>query len=439
MFLSLILFLQIDEKSNYNVFFLEAPEELRLVGENYRGGGNFGSDEDNVDNEKDLVVDKDIPISKCYAKHTSILYNANGKILKTVDSTTNQLINLQNEELTPLTLTLVDKNEVATKLKVELMAYCEESTPLRMLDSSDLTVRVYSTDRNYDEILTINEKVNLDGDTKLNTSWTNKWSEYGNLVVDLKTINDRLEKSDSYNSGQRIEVTGNMKIGLGTGYEVFGTLKTWSFNLIPGSPIFGSPRDGYTNTQNSHIELTVTPTASTTNPLIDDKPNCDYTICYGKENEDTHTEEQQAKCEQEAKDRSAGLAGAYYVGVFKDNKCTLTITDSTPAPEPTNTAESCEIMINELNTKSDSNTKFDGSFNGKFCDITRTTVTEKIVDIDDKELPDYGILNYKKLLNCDSADCFNDADFLPIYALFGAILLLGVFQTKQQSRVVMMS
>ena len=67
-----------------------------------------------------------------------------------------------------------------------------------------------------------------------------------------------------------------------------------------------------------------------------------------------------------------------------------------------------------------------------------TTVVEKdgTVEDDKKDKVDFGLLNYKKLINCDNIDCLNDSDFIPIYGILGGILLLGVFQSKRQSRVV---
>jgi hypothetical protein len=309
-------------------------------------------------------------------------------------------------------LTIVtDENEVATKLNVQLLAYCETtntflgtSKNLNMLDSSDLTVSVYSTDYNYDEVQTIQQKVDLDN-TRLNEKIGGKWNEIANVRIDLKTINDRLEKdplrsalNDQYlDSMQRIEVTGTMKI------ESIGEGTFWSFTLDPSTKQYGS-------TQNSYIQVKVIPTVvsgfTTDSGLFGFNPDVEQ-----KDDDNTHTPDQKTAC-------------FLLSGILSGNLCTIT----TPTPEPTD-AEKCNALGGELN--------------GGICTITKTVTIEKdgkVSDEDDepKEL-DYGILNYKKLLNCDSADCFNDADFLPIYALFGAILLLGVFQTKQQSRVVMMS
>ena len=80
------------------------------------------------------------------------------------------------------------------------------------------------------------------------------------------------------------------------------------------------------------------------------------------------------------------------------------------------------------------------------CKINESsTVVEKDGSVEDdkkddkKEKVDFGLLNYKKLINCDNVDCLNDSDFIPIYGILGGILLLGVFQSKRQSRVVMIS
>ena len=215
-----------------------------------------------------------------------------------------------------------------------------------------------------------------------------------NVRIDLKTINDRLEKdplktalNDQYlDSLQRIEVTGTMKI------ESIGEATFWSFTLDPSTKQYGS-------TQNSYIQVRVIPTETDSgffgfNPDVEQK------------DDNTHTPDQKKSC-------------IILGGILSGNLCTI---------QPT-VDEKCNALGGEIN--------------GGICTITKTVTIEKDGKVSDepnepKEL-DYGILNYKKLLNCDSADCFNDADFLPIYALFGAILLLGVFQTKQQSRVVMMS
>jgi hypothetical protein len=450
-FLSFILFLQIDENNNYNVFFLETPEELRLVGENYRGGDrtpspvtpesstcsqeltdwinsdssdsngfvcsentytstpetswNFNFWQPETKTQYPLPLDENAPISKCYSKHISTLYNSYGKVLKTSESVTNLKSFSENSPFTALTI-VTDENEVATKLKVQLLAYCETtntflgtSKNLNMLDSSDLTVSVFSTDYNYDEVQTIQQKVDLGlfPNTNLNKNAIGKWNEIASVDVDLKTINDRLEKdplktalNDQYlDSLQRIEVTGTMKI------ESIGEGTFWSFTLDPSTKQYGS-------TQNSYIQVRVIPTET------------DSGFFGGSsgglipEGDNTHTPDQQKSC-------------IILGGILSGNLCTI---------QPT-VDEKCNAIGGELN--------------GGICTITKTVTIEKDGKVSDeskddepKEL-DYGILNYKKLLNCDSADCYNDADFIPIYALFGAILLLGVFQTKQQSRVVMMS
>ena len=411
MFLSLILFLQIDE-NNANVFILE-PQ--RLVGENYRDGDrsspevtpeatstswnfNFWQPEP-TQTQYPLPLDENAPISKCYSKHITTLTNFPYS-LKTSESTTNIRSFSENSPFTPLTI-VTDKNEVAKTLNVQLLAYCETtntflgtSKNLNMLDSSDLTVSVYSTDYNYDEVQTIQQKVDLDN-TRLNEKIDGKWNEIANVRIDLKTINDRLEKdplktalNDQYlDSMQRIEVTGTMKI------ESIGEGTFWSFTLDPSTKQYGS-------TQNSYIQVKVIPTET------DSGFFGGVSVGLISEGDNTHTPDQQKSC-------------IILGGILSGNLCTI---------QPT-VDEKCNALGGELN--------------GGICTITKTVTVEKdgkVSDKDDepKEL-DYGILNYKKLLNCDSADCFNDADFLPIYALFGAILLLGVFQTKQQSRVVMMS
>ena len=418
-FLSLILFLQIDE-NNANVFILE-PQ--RLVGENYRDGDrtpspevtpeatstswNFNFWQPEPTTQYPLPLDENAPISKCYSKHISTLTNFYGTVLKTSESATTIKSFSENSPFTALTI-VTDENEVATKLNVQLLAYCETtntflgtSKNLNMLDSSDLTVSVFSTDYNYDEVQTIQQKVDLGlfPNTGLNEQIGGKWNEIASVDIDLKTINDRLEKdplktalNDQYlDSMQRIEVTGTLKI------ESIGEGTFWSFTLDPSTKQYGS-------TQNSYIQVRVIPTET------------DSGFFGGSgglipEGDNTHTPDQKTAC-------------FLLSGILSGNLCTIT----TPTPEPTD-AEKCNAIGGELN--------------GGICTITKTVTIEKDGKVSDepnepKEL-DYGILNYKKLLNCDSADCYNDADFLPIYALFGAILLLGVFQTKQQSRVVMMS
>ena len=167
-FLSVILFLQIGGNDNYNTFFLQA-QELRIVGENFRNSDRTASPVDpEVDPETTswnfnfwqpepttqypLPLDENSPVSKCYSKHISTLSNSYGQILKTVESETNLREFTENSPLTPLTI-VTDENEVATKLNVKLLAYCETDNTfftrnLNVLDSSDLTVRVFSSDSN---------------------------------------------------------------------------------------------------------------------------------------------------------------------------------------------------------------------------------------------------------------------------------------------------
>ena len=411
-FLSIILILQVNGETNYNTFFLES-EQLRLVGENYRGGdrtpspvvepqvdddwfgGIFGGDEQV---QYPLPFDENSPVSKCYSKHISTLTNSYGQILKTVESQTDIMEFDENSPLTPLTI-VTDKNEVATKLNVKLLAYCETNNlypfvtrNLNVLDSSDLTVRVFSSDsnnNNYEK--TAIKKVDV-RTTNLNPNFLDKWNEYGNVTIDLKTINDMIEGTQPLDSMQRIQVSGIMKIEFKDENKAW----TWNFKIDPASSKYGS-------TQNSYVQVKVIPTYKNTGG----SGGFDYPEPTTPET-NTHTGEQEQAC--------IALGG-----ILSGNLCTIT----PETPETPTDQEKCNKLGGELK---------DG-----LCQIT----IEKDGKVSDesnepKEL-DYGILNYKKLLNCDSADCFNDADFIPIYALFGAILLLGVFQTKQQSRVVMMS
>ena len=411
-FLSIILILQVNGETNYNTFFLES-EQLRLVGENYRGGdrtpspvvepqvdddwfgGIFGGDEQV---QYPLPFDENSPVSKCYSKHISTLTNSYGQILKTVESQTDIMEFDENSPLTPLTI-VTDKNEVATKLNVKLLAYCETNNlypfvtrNLNVLDSSDLTVRVFSSDsnnNNYEK--TAIKKVDV-RTTNLNPNFLDKWNEYGNVTIDLKTINDMIEGTQPLDSMQRIQVSGIMKIEFKDENKAW----TWNFKLDPATSKYGS-------IQNSYVQVKVIPTYKNTGG----SGGFDYPEPTTPET-NTHTGEQEQAC--------IALGG-----ILSGNLCTKT----PETPETPTDQEKCNKLGGELK---------DG-----LCQIT----LEKDGKVSDesnepKEL-DYGILNYKKLLNCDSADCFNDADFLPIYALFGAILLLGVFQTKQQSRVVMMS
>ena len=309
----------------------------------------------------------------------------------------------ENSPLTPLTI-VTDKNEVATKLNVKLLAYCETNNlypfvtrNLNVLDSSDLTVRVFSSDsnnNNYEK--TAIKKVDV-RTTNLNPNFLDKWNEYGNVTIDLKTINDMIEGTQPLDSMQRIQVSGIMKIEFKDENKAW----TWNFKIDPASSKYGS-------TQNSYVQVKVIPTYKNTGG----SGGFDYPEPTTPET-NTHTGEQEQAC--------IALGG-----ILSGNLCT--ITPETPDPETPETP-----------TDQEKCNKLGGELKDGLCQIT----IEKDGKVSDesnepKEL-DYGILNYKKLLNCDSADCYNDADFLPIYALFGAILLLGVFQTKQQSRVVMMS
>lgn len=402
-FLSIILILQVNGETNYNTFFLES-EQLRLVGENYRGGDRTPSPVVEPQETQDdqvqypLPFDENSPVSKCYSKHISTLTNSYGQILKTVESQTDIMEFDENSPLTPLTI-VTDKNEVATKLNVKLLAYCETNNlypfvtrNLNVLDSSDLTVRVFSSDsnnNNYEK--TAIKKVDV-RTTNLNPNFLDKWNEYGNVTIDLKTINDMIEGTQPLDSMQRIQVSGIMKIEFKDENKAW----TWNFKIDPASSKYGS-------TQNSYVQVKVIPTYKNTGG----SGGFDYPEPTTPET-NTHTGEQEQAC--------IALGG-----ILSGNLCTIT----PETPETPTDQEKCNKLGGELK---------DG-----LCQIT----IEKDGKVSDesnepKEL-DYGILNYKKLLNCDSADCYNDADFLPIYALFGAILLLGVFQTKQQSRVVMMS
>ena len=409
-FLSIILILQVNGETNYNTFFLES-EQLRLVGENYRGGERTPSPvvEPQVETQDDQVqyplpFDENSPVSKCYSKHISTLTNSYGQILKTVESQTDIMEFDENSPFTPLTI-VTDKNEVATKLIVELEAYCETNNlypfvtrNLNILDSSDLTVRVFSTDSNYDEVKTIVQKVDVKN-TNLNPNLFHKWNEIGNVTIDLKTINDKIEGSEPIDSMQRIQVSGIMKIE----FQDEDKAWTWNFKIDPASSKYGS-------TQNSYVQVKVIPTYKNTGG----SGGFDYPEPTTPET-NTHTGEQEQAC--------IALGG-----ILSGNLCT--ITPETPDPEtPTDTPTDqekcnnrggelkdglCQIIIEKDGT--------DGKDNGK-----------------DNEKIDYGFLNYKKLLNCTTLDCFNDADFLPIYGIFGTILLLGVFQSKRQSRVVMIN
>ena len=407
-FLSIILILQVNGETNYNTFFLES-EQLRLVGENYRGGDRTPSPVVEPQETQDDRVqypwpfDENSPVSKCYSKHISTLTNSYGQILKTVESQTDIMEFDENSPLTPLTI-VTDKNEVATKLNVKLLAYCETNNlypfvtrNLNVLDSSDLTVRVFSSDsnnNNYEK--TAIKKVDV-RTTNLNPNFLDKWNEYGNVTIDLKTINDMIEGTQPLDSMQRIQVSGIMKIEFKDENKAW----TWNFKIDPASSKYGS-------TQNSYVQVKVIPTYKNTGG----SGGFDYPEPTTPET-NTHTGEQEQAC--------IALGG-----ILSGNLCT--ITPETPDPETPETP-----------TDQEKCNKLGGELKDGLCQIT----IEKDGKVSDesnepKEL-DYGILNYKKLLNCDSADCYNDADFLPIYALFGAILLLGVFQTKQQSRVVMMS
>ena len=290
----------------------------------------------------------------------------------------------ENSPFTPLTI-VTDKNEVATKLIVELEAYCETNNlypfvtrNLNILDSSDLTVRVFSTDSNYDEVKTIVQKVDVKN-TNLNPNLFHKWNEIGNVTIDLKTINDKIEGSEPIDSMQRIQVSGIMKIE----FQDEDKAWTWNFKIDPASSKYGS-------TQNSYVQVKVIPTYKNTGG----SGGFDYPEPTTPET-NTHTGEQEQAC--------IALGG-----ILSGNLCTITNETET------------ETKIIEKDGSED--VKDNGKDNEK-----------------DNEKIDYGFLNYKKLLNCTTLDCFNDADFLPIYGIFGTILLLGVFQSKRQSRVVMIN
>jgi len=328
-----------------------------------------------------LPLDENSPVSKCYSKHISTLTNSYGQILKTVESQTDIMEFDENSPFTPLTI-VTDKNEVATKLIVELEAYCETNNlfplitrNLNILDSSDLTVRVFSTDSNYDEVKTIVQKVDVKN-TNLNPNLFHKWNEIGNVTIDLKTINDKIEGSEPIDSMQRIQVSGIMKIE----FQDEDKAWTWNFKIDPASSKYGS-------TQNSYVQVKVIPTYKNTGGsggFNYPEPTITET--------NTHTEKQEQAC-------------TAYGGIMQGNLCTIT-----------NETETETKIIEKDGSE-------DVKDNGK----------------DKDEKTDYGFLNYKKLLNCTTLDCFNDADFLPIYGIFGAILLLGVFQSKRQSRVVMIN
>ncbi len=418
-FLSIILILQVNGETNYNTFFLES-EQLRLVGENYRGGERTPSpvvetDETDSNNFWNFwqpeptptpywvspPVDENSPVSKCYSKHISTLTNSYGQILKTVESQTDIMEFDENSPFTPLTI-VTDKNEVATKLIVELEAYCETNNlfplitrNLNILDSSDLTVRVFSTDSNYDEVKTIVQKVDVKN-TNLNPNLLHKWNEIGNVTIDLKTINDKIEGSEPIDSMQRIQVSGIMKIE----FQDEDKAWTWNFKIDPASSKYGS-------TQNSYVQVKVIPTYKNTGG----SGGFDYPEPTTPET-NTHTGEQEQAC--------IALGG-----ILSGNLCT--ITPETPeTPETPTDQEKCNKLGGELK---------DG-----LCQITiEKDGTDGKDNGKDNEKIDYGFLNYKKLLNCTTLDCFNDADFLPIYGIFGTILLLGVFQSKRQSRVVMIN
>jgi hypothetical protein len=395
-------------------------EQLRLVGENYRGGERTPSpvvetDETDSNNFWNFwqpeptptpywvspPVDENSPVSKCYSKHISTLTNSYGQILKTVESQTDIMEFDENSPFTPLTI-VTDKNEVATKLIVELEAYCETNNlfplitrNLNILDSSDLTVRVFSTDSNYDEVKTIVQKVDVKN-TNLNPNLLHKWNEIGNVTIDLKTINDKIEGSEPIDSMQRIQVSGIMKIE----FQDEDKAWTWNFKIDPASSKYGS-------TQNSYVQVKVIPTYKNTGG----SGGFDYPEPTTPET-NTHTGEQEQAC--------IALGG-----ILSGNLCT--ITPETPeTPETPTDQEKCNKLGGELK---------DG-----LCQITiEKDGTDGKDNGKDNEKIDYGFLNYKKLLNCTTLDCFNDADFLPIYGIFGAILLLGVFQSKRQSRVVMIN
>lgn len=387
MFLSVILFLQIGGNDNYNTFFLQA-QELRIVGENFRNSDRTSSPEpqqketqsdsnwyDNFfGNEPETVqyplpFDENSPVSKCYSKHISTLSNSYGQNLKTVESQTNLREFTENSPLTPLTI-VTDKNEVATKLNVKLLAYCETDNTfftrnLNVLDSSDLTVRVFSSDsnnNNYEK--TAIKKVDV-RTTNLNPNLFDKWNEYGSVTIDLKTINDIIEGTEPLDSMQRIQVSGIMKIE----YQDEDKAWTWNYKIDPASTKAGS-------IQNSYVQVKVIPTYKNTGGAdVFDFPE-------PKINEtNTHTGEQEEAC--------SALGGT----MVSDFIC----------------------KINESSTVVEK----DGS-----------------VEDDKKDKVDFGLLNYKKLINCDNIDCLNDSDFIPIYGILGGILLLGVFQSKRQSRVV---
>ena len=404
MFLSVILFLQIGGNDNYNTFFLQA-QELRLVGENFRNSDRTASPEspeaqpketqsnwyDNFfGNEPETVqyplpLDENSPVSKCYSKHISTLSNSYGQILKTVESETNLREFTENSPLTPLTI-VTDKNEVATKLNVKLLAYCETDNTfftrnLNVLDSSDLTVRVFSSDsnnNNYEK--TAIKKVDV-RTTNLNPNFLDKWNEYGNVTIDLKTINDMIEGTQPLDSMQRIQVSGIMKIEFKDENKAW----TWNFKLDPATSKYGS-------IQNSYVQVKVIPTYKNTGGSGGfDSPEPKI-----NENESkTHTEKQEEAC------------SAFGGTMVSDFICK--IDNDTTVVEKDGTVEDDD--------KKDDNDKKD----------------------DKKEKVDFGLLNYKKLINCDNVDCLNDSDFIPIYGILGGILLLGVFQSKRQSRVVMIS
>lgn len=390
MFLSVILFLQIGGNDDYNTFFLQA-QELRIVGENFRNSDRTSSPESPEPQQKEtqsdsnwydnffgnepetvqypLPFDENSPVSKCYSKHISTLSNSYGQNLKTVESQTNLREFTENSPLTPLTI-VTDENEVATKLNVKLLAYCETDNTfftrnLNVLDSSDLTVRVFSSDsnnNNYEK--TAIKKVDV-RTTNLNPNLFDKWNEYGSVTIDLKTINDMIEGTEPLDSMQRIQVSGIMKIE----YQDEDKAWTWNYKIDPASTKAGS-------IQNSYVQVKVIPTYKNTggSDVFDfPEPKINET--------NTHTGEQEEAC--------SALGGT----MVSDFIC----------------------KINESSTVVEK----DGS-----------------VEDDKKDKVDFGLLNYKKLINCDNIDCLNDSDFIPIYGILGGILLLGVFQSKRQSRVV---
>ena len=394
-FLTVILFTQINE-NNTNSFFLNS-EPLRIVGENYRGSTSSSNNGNDSIPFGPVFIPEDSDDTQCYTKHVTTLLDQRNKELFHVESGT------VKRDFKSLSLTTGDK-KIVDSLKVEILAYCDTDKELpfwenlSIMDSSKLKVSIFSTDSSGDYINTNIKNVDIKT-TNLVSSFGDKWNTVGTVIVDMNEINDKLEKSSEYISTQRIEVSGMMKID-----HKDDNSYSWSFYLDPLSRTNGIFH------QISYVVLNVVPTG-------EKSPDCSGRDCRTNSftSVNTYTPTQKQSCDK--------LGGK----VNSDDMCV--ITKELPKDNPKSATQICSALDG----------KYDVS--KEICVITKELPKQQTTQNVDDDLPlvmGESFLNYEEFLNCKSTDCFNDQKFIPIYAILGAIMLLAVFQTKRQSRVVMM-